>query len=106
MRWGAFIFFLGLAVRAQSVETDPPYTIVHDGGRHVITLYAEASVEGDRLEIVDLIGRRVRTIHLTPVQEGDVITIPIPDLPEGLYYVRWIADNGRIRAVRRISIHH
>ncbi|MCS7152716.1 MAG: hypothetical protein N2253_05400 [Bacteroidia bacterium] len=103
MRMWFVLLWLGLVVWAQTPEVEPRLSLHYDGSRQVLVLSADAIAPSDRLEILDLIGRRVRLFVLSsPVSEG--LTVSVADLPEGLYYARWITEQGRVRAIRRFSV--
>ncbi len=101
MRSWIVLGLLGLAVWAQTGETEPRSAVYYHSMRQVLVLTGEEPAPGDRVEVVDLIGRRVAVL---PVGATSPAEVSLPDLPEGLYYARWIAENGRIRAVRRFSV--
>lgn len=104
MRMWILLWSFGLAVWAQSPEGEPRTNLHYDGARRVLVLSVDTEIAGERLEIMDLIGRRVRIISLPALPGSEVVSVPVADLPEGLYYVRWITENGRVRAVRRFAI--
>lgn len=95
---------LGLAMWAQPQDGESRTLMHYDGVRRTLSLSGEGINHGDRVEILDLIGRRVRTITLSPAGVGETLSIPLADLPEGLYYGRYITENGRVRAVRRFAV--
>lgn len=104
MRVWLLILGLGLAVWAQSPEGESRTLIHYDGARRALVLAGEAINQGDRLEILDLIGRRVRIVILSITSTPEALSISVADLPEGLYYVRYISENGRLKAVRRFAV--
>lgn len=104
MRMWILLWSFGLAVWAQSLEGEPRMMLHYDGVRQALILSAESNIAGERLEILDLIGRRVRVVSLPPAAASEGLTVSVADLPEGLYYVRWITEGGRVRAVRRFSV--
>lgn len=74
----------------------------YDGMRHALVWNTpEPPTAGDKIEIVDLIGRRVAVFQPLPAEEG---ALSLPALAEGLYYARWTTESGRIRALRRFTI--
>ncbi|MEN3041285.1 MAG: hypothetical protein ABDH66_07090 [Bacteroidia bacterium] len=104
MRIGLLFFLFGLAGWAQSGESDPRTAIYYDEARQSLIIVADQPYSGEKLEILDLIGRRIRTMPIPQSWSSEAVAISVADLPEGLYYVRWLTENGRIRAVRRFSI--
>lgn len=102
-KWLIFLG-LGLAVWAQLPLAERPVTMHYDAARNALVLViGEGRIEGDRIEVVDLIGRRVFSQEVT-VSGGEAMSVPLPALPEGLYYTRWVGEGGRVRAVRRFAV--
>lgn len=104
MRLAILLLGLGLAVWAQSAGPETRSALHYDATRHALILTSSEQITlTERIEVVDLIGRRVLTLS-PPSGENGTLTLPV--LPEGLYYARWISENGRIRAVRRFAVQH
>lgn len=101
MRMWLLFGLFGLAVWAQSGELEARPALIYHSARQVLVLVGEEASLGDRVEVVDVIGRRVAVLTLAAAPPAEVT---LPALPEGLYYARWISENGRIRAVRRFSV--
>lgn len=101
MRVWILLGLFGLAAWAQLGEAESRPTVLYHSTRQVLVLIGEEASPGDRVEVVDLIGRRVAVV---PVTASPPAEVALPALPEGLYYARWIAENGRVRAVRRFSV--
>ncbi|GIV24001.1 MAG: hypothetical protein N3A68_06000 [Bacteroidia bacterium] len=102
-KWLIFLG-LGLAVWAQLPLPERSSAMHYDASRNVLILVVgEERIEGDRIEVVDLIGRRVFSQGVS-VSGGEAVSVPLPSLPEGLYYARWVSENGRVRAVRRFAV--
>ncbi|MCX8112663.1 MAG: hypothetical protein N3E49_05635 [Bacteroidia bacterium] len=105
MRVWIFMFNLGLALWAQSSEGESRASLHYDAMRQVLILSADGVAPSERVEIVDLVGRRVRSVLLpADLTSSESWSISVADLPEGLYYVRWLTEQGRLRAIRRLSI--
>lgn len=101
MRSWIVLGLFGLAVWAQTGEAEPRSAVYYSNVRQVLVLTGEEPAPGDRVEVVDLIGRRVAVL---PVSAALPAEVSLPALPEGLYYARWISEGGRLRAVRRFSV--
>jgi len=104
MRMWLLILGFGLAVWAQSQDGETRTLMHYDGSRRALIISGEAINPGDRIEILDLIGRRVRSLTVSSAGSVEALSIPLTDLPEGLYYVRYISEHGRVKAVRRFAV--
>ncbi|MCS6895535.1 MAG: hypothetical protein NZZ60_05230 [Bacteroidia bacterium] len=104
MRGYILLFLLGLAGWAQSMDSEVRASIHYDESRQALIVASDQPIGPEKLEIIDLIGRRIRILALPPILSAEVVAVPVADLPEGLYYARWLTENGRVRMVRRFSV--
>lgn len=94
------ILFLGLAVgQAQLARREAE--LHYDPSRHALIRRGEQIGEGERVVVLDLIGRRVCVLEVN-TEESQLLALP--ELSEGLYYAHWLDGQGRLRAVRRFAI--
>ncbi|MCX7606306.1 MAG: hypothetical protein N2170_03435 [Bacteroidia bacterium] len=96
------VFFLS----AQPTGPETKTILHYDATRHTLVLSTpEGGIPGDKIEIVDLIGRRVLQLSISNFSPGETLPLPLPTLPEGLYYARWITESGKVRMVRRFAVY-
>jgi len=100
--WKVVVLGFLLGLQAQTLGPEVRTVLHYDPLRHTLVWTTpEPPTAGDKIEIGDLIGRRVAVFQPLPAEEG---SLPLPALAEGLYYARWTTESGRIRAVRRFSV--
>ncbi len=100
--WKVAVLGFLLGLQAQTMGPEARTSLHYNAVHHALVWNSpEAPTAGDKIEIVDLIGRRVAVLQPLPAEEG---MLSLPALPEGLYYARWTTESGRIRAVRRFTV--
>lgn len=104
MKNSFLLFGLGLFAWAQSIEGEGKSLLYYDPTLQALIVMSDSPQSGDRIEVLNLIGQRVKVVALPSLSNRETFLISVGDLPEALYYARWVNESGRTRAIRRFAL--